>query len=457
MENNIKHINAYKRKTGFNVGIVIFGITFIYIFFNILIFLTNKHVTIYEVREGSVYRDTSYTGFIHRSEVIVNTDREGYVNYFASEGSKVGVRTRVYASSNEKLDFTNTSDEEGSLSEDEKTQLYGKVGSFASSYNSVHFDDVYLLKDTIASAIDNKSNQSRGLLLDQMLQNGAEGLDVYNSAVDGVISYSIDGYENIDLNSLTEDIMEKKNYKKNVFKNNEKLSANQPVYKILNSDYWEIYIPLSEEEAKEYSEKKTMKITFVKDGTSATASFSTATVEDAYYGILSFDKGMTRYFNERYLDIELVLEDVTGLKIPKTSVVEKEFYVVPKDFITQGGNSKSDGVLVDTQNGNPEFVSVKIYGENQEDGTVYLDMNSFSKTHSTLIKTDSDETYKLRKTTTMKGVYNINKGYSVFNKIDILTESDDYYIVKSGSNYGLSNYDHIALDGKTTKENDVVF
>ena len=32
----------------------------------------------------------------------------------------------------------------------------------------------------------------------------------------------------------------------------------------------------------------------------------------------------------------------------------------------------------------------------------------------------------------------------------------DYYIVQSGNDYGLSNYDHIALTGKDVHEGDVI-
>ena len=42
-------------------------------------------------------------------------------------------------------------------------------------------------------------------------------------------------------------------------------------------------------------------------------------------------------------------------------------------------------------------------------------------------------------------------------KPEALCESDEYYIVATGSDYGLSNYDHIALNGEDVKENDVVF
>ena len=79
------------------------------------------------------------------------------------------------------------------------------------------------------------------------------------------------------------------------------------------------------------------------------------------------------------------------------------------------------------------------------------------KENSVIIKPDSAETYTISQKANLSGVYNINKGYALFKQIKVLCESDEYYIVESGSNYGLSNYDHIALDGESVTENDVVF
>ena len=59
---------------------------------------------------------------------------------------------------------------------------------------------------------------------------------------------------------------------------------------------------------------------------------------------MTFGHSMIRYATERYLDIELILEDESGLKIPKTAVTEKEFYIVPQDYITSGGGSNNTGV-----------------------------------------------------------------------------------------------------------------
>ena len=56
---------------------------------------------------------------------------------------------------------------------------------------------------------------------------------------------------------------------------------------------------------------------------------------------------------------------ITGLKIPNSSVVEKEFFIIPKDYVTKGGNSGSYGVLRETYledgTATTEFVETTIY------------------------------------------------------------------------------------------------
>ena len=74
-----------------------------------------------------------------------------------------------------------------------------------------------------------------------------------------------------------------------------------------------------------------------------------------------------------------------------------------------------------------------------------------------LVKPDSNETYRVGSdTATLKGVYNVNKGYAVFKQIDILYQSKEYTIVKTGTSYGISLYDHIALDGAKINEDDLL-
>jgi hypothetical protein len=142
-------------------------------------------------------------------------------------------------------------------------------------------------------------------------------------------------------------------------------------------------------------------------------------------------------------------------------MTEKEFYIVPMDYIMQGGgNSTGSSVLVQTRDSDDNEIvrhmEVDIYYQNEEEGIVYLDPNQFDK-NVTLQKENSNEIFNLKEKRSLKGVYCINKGYAMFKQIHILCESDTYYIVEEGSAYGLSNYDHIALYSANIKENDVVF
>ena len=43
-------------------------------------------------------------------------------------------------------------------------------------------------------------------------------------------------------------------------------------------------------------------------------------------------------------------------------------------------------------------------------------------------------------------VYNINKGYAVFKRIEKLSGNGEYFTIAKGTDYGLSVYDHIVLD-----------
>ena len=62
----------------------------------------------------------------------------------------------------------------------------------------------------------------------------------------------------------------------------------------------------------------------------------------------------------------------------------------------------------------------------------------------------------LTKKSTLQGVYNVNKGYAVFKQIDILYQNEEYTIVKAGTDFGISIYDHIALEGDAVSEDDLI-
>lgn len=459
--NELTNIQVYRKKWHMNIGIIIFGVIFIYLVVTVLTYVTDKHVSVYEVREGSILKDNAYTGLILRQEEIVYADAEGYVNYFVPEGSKVGKKSNVYSLSSEKLDLSAKGEEQAAgegaaLSPEEQDAVQQKAQNFSENFQDNQYGDTYTMKESVENIISSNSAQSRQAQLQALIQTGQEGLAVYPAVDDGVIVYATDGYEGLTMDKVTVDMLSRADYQKQELANNSKVSAGDPVYKLVTDEDWTVVIELDGAMAKELADTKNVKVKFSKDNQITWASFQIYNTKDSNLGFLTFDHSMVRYAGERFLDLELILEDESGLKIPKSAVTEKEFYTVPEDYITQGGNNSGSGVLIQEGKDKTTFKNVTVYYRDKDTGMVYLDPAAFEK-DAVLVKPDSGDTCQLKEKTSIKGVYNINKGYAEFCQVEILCESEEYYIVQSGNEYSLTNYDHIALDGKEVHDNEVVF
>ena len=168
---------------------------------------------------------------------------------------------------------------------------------------------------------------------------------------------------------------------------------------------------------------------------------------------------MVTFVSDRFLDIELILNDETGLKIPNSSIVEKEFFLIDEDFVTTDENAGTQGVIRQCylENGNisSEFVETDAYSYDETEGVYYMD-TSVLKTGDVLYKTNSQDTYTVSKRATLIGVYNVNKGYADFKQINILYQNDEYSIVKANTTYGLNVYDYIVLDGTAVSDDQII-
>lgn len=350
------NVTAFRKKWNINIGVFIFGVVFIYLAVTVLMYLTGKHVSAYEVREGSILKDNAYTGFIVRQETVIPAEADGYVNYFAPEGCKAGAKTYVYSLSSSPLDLPD-SDSGGheELSSEEQEALLIKTQDFAENFSGENFGDVYTLKNNISSVLESKSNQSRQEQLNELLSAGENGLKGYVAGNPGIVIYGTDGYEGISLSDVTSEMVSKQNYEAAGLKNNSQVRAGDPVYKVITDDTWTLVILLDDATAQELFDTERIRVQFSRDHETAVADFSIYNTEDANLGFLTFNSSMVRYAKERYIDIELILEDESGLKIPKSSVVKKDFYVVPEGYLTQGGNTRETGVLISENGKKAEF------------------------------------------------------------------------------------------------------
>lgn len=447
-----------ENKKQLNIGLVIFGIIFMYLIATVFRYFTDNHITVYEVREGSILKDTAYTGLALRKEVVIQSAADGYINYYVPNCSKVKVGSDIYTLSDEKLDFSEDVEENFQITSTKEQTFMLAIQQFNYDYHPSDFSEVYRLKTELRDSLISIGNNDKLAQLSTLLQEEPQGISLHATADDGLVVYTVDGMEHLTIDNATISDLNKSKYKSKQFSDNVKVQTGESIYKLVLDDAWTIMIELDKETAESLMEKKYVKVNIEKDNQTLWADLSIIETEGHYIAYLSFESGMIRYVSERFIDIKLILEDETGLKIPKSARTEKDFFVVPSEYITRGGENNARGVLlqVKSENGKiaSQFMDVTVYYET--DGFSYLDPNDF-EAGTTLIKPESNSVYNLSEKRMLEGVFSINKGYAIFKQIHILCESDSYYIIEDGTRYGLSNYDHIALDSSNIKENDVVF
>jgi len=458
------NVTKYRRPINLNIGMIIFAVIFVYIVICIFMYFSTEHVVGYEVKEGSLSYNNVYRGIALRTEQIVNSTAAGYTNYYAREGERIAVGDLVYTidETGKLADYIRTSETgENSLSDHDLMELKSEIESFSNGFDRTSFSDIYNFKYSVQGTVLKLANYN--VLESAEALNGTANtalIDYFYANNSGIVIYSVDGMENLTLQDMKMEYFDQKNYEKDHLLNNDLVEPGDPVYKLSTNEDWSIVIPVEDEAfARQLVEEEYVKVRFMKNQNTSWGKVDTFTNEEGdIFVSLTFTNSMISFCTERFIDIELLLEDETGLKIPNSAIVEKEFFIVPKEYVTKGGNSGAYGVLLETYNddGNAvtEFVETTIYEET--DTEYYLD-DTVLRSGSYLIKPDSMEKYPVSRIGSLTGVYNINKGYADFKQIIVLYQNDEYSIVKSNTTYGLSVYDFIVLDAATVEDNDFVY
>ena len=237
------------------------------------------------------------------------------------------------------------------------------------------------------------------------------------------------------------------------------VSVGDPVYRLATDEDWQIVFQAnSQDEADELAEMEYVRVRFLKNQNESWGYVTSKT--DPYGNVLvclSFTNSMVTFCGDRFVDIELITTDRQGLKVPNSAIIESDFFLVPKDYLTTGRGGDR-GVLKETyaEDGSRSttFISSPPYSEAK--GMYYLD-ESVLRAGDVLVKPNSADTYTLSAQDKLIGVYNINKGYADFRIIDIMYQNDEYSIVDPNTTYGLSEYDYIVLDAQNISPDQFVY
>jgi len=460
-----RNVIRYRRPLKLNIGLIIFIILFFYLIFSVYSYMRRPKIRFYEVEAGGMVNDTGHTGLILRTEDVQTAPVPGYINYYIREGKRAAVGTRICS-----LDETGSlrkyleenSSNTDSLSEQNLRELKTRLSSFAVSYEPDNFRVVYDSRDAIQSALSEYTSMNVLFSLDQTLRDNGITFTQVTSPESGVVSFNVDNFEGLTADQVTAEHFSSGSYHPSWLTAGELADSGMPIYKIIPSEDWQVVFPLTEEEDSRYADRKSLRIQIKGYDTPLTGDFQELTGADGgRYGVLTFHQFMVRFVSDRYLDFQIVSGNDSGLKIPRSAITEKLFFTIPKEYLTNGGNSVDAGFITEryAQDGTSEavFVPAEIFYESAD--SCYIDASGKGPLNAGdyIIRPGSEERYQIGATANLQGVYNINKGYAVFKQIEIIEENDEYVTIRRGTSYGLNVFDHILLNGAEGSEGETIY
>ena len=339
-------LNYLNNLFGINIGTMLFGVLFIYMLFSMILYLTSSNIESYLVIAGPLSRNETYTGLAIREETVHKAETGGYVNYYAREGSKINANGVVYGISSSKKTEGTTE-----LSNEELSSIRSQLQSFSKGFNTSKFNTTYSFKYNLEGSILQYAGVTGGTSSSDSSDSTPSVVTYGNQTLskaeqDGIVLYSMDGYENKSVSSLSTEDFDQNAYHETDLKTQNSVSAGDSLYTLISDENWSLMIPLSAKQAAKLADRSTVRVKFLKDDMTQTGDFSIVEIDGSKYGKIDFNKGVIRYAADRFLEIELVTNTVTGLKIPLSSIVTKEFYLIPSKYSTKNEDSQDIGFRV---------------------------------------------------------------------------------------------------------------
>ena len=462
-----KRIIRFNSPFSINAGIVVFGLILIYILINSVIYFTTEKTKFYEVTTGTNSKEINktYLGIAIRDEIIEYAGQSGYIDYFIREGSRISKNSTLYSiDSTGKLNelLSNTGENYSNMTDENMSTISTLLYDYSNNYNDMEFSQIYDFKSTLKGTVVDLLNMNS---LQKLVSKNGGSFTIEKSAVSGIVLYRVDNYETLKPKKLKEALFDKSLYTAALFSSGDRIEKGTPIYKAVNSDEWSVAICLNKKQAKKYkAEAKekgsgytNVKIKFLKDGLTTTANLKVIKgVDKKYYGIITMSKYVVRYAADRFLDIQLMETPKEGYKVPKSSVVSNDLYVIPIKYSTKGKNDNNIGFNVqnsDRSNNESEIYYPPIAYADKKN--FYVSKLYFNK-GDVITKPDSHETYVIERTRKFMGAYNINNGYTVFTVVSVLDSTDEYNIIEI-MEHSLEIYDRIVLDASSVEENQVIY
>lgn len=448
-------IIKFRTRKEVNIGLVVaFGVLVLMVI-NIYRYFTTPHLALYEVQAGSSGSEVSAVAMILRTETVYHTEHAGYLNYYYREGARVTKNAKIYSvnDSSELQDVLNFNESNTALNENDLNRLKGSVRSFCASYSDADFSECYELREAFLSDYLRYRDVS---MLDTLTNQNSDknSFLTVNSTQSGIVSYFSDLYDGYTKEMITgEEFSPEKRTVPEYSKQTGISAIDSFAYKLIPEEAWQLVIQVPEEYMAQIKKSgATVSFRIMGDSILYEKSYEEIHAGGGGYLVVDMDRYGSDYLSERFLDVTVYLDAREGLKIPETAILTKDIYQIPERFVMKGGGEDTLGVSMeryDTESGEvkPDFYQINpLFYENGYYYVAEEDMDSGQYINSASLTGEPERAMLYSFLTGMEGVYNMNKGYAVFRRIERITDVEDYVLVRANQAGGLSVYDHIVLD-----------
>lgn len=442
-----------------NAATIVIAAVLLYVVISVITSLGKKSVTIYQVSKGDISNDITLEGLAIRNEVVVNTTNSGYICYYITDGEKVKKDSTVCT-----IDQTgelsnsvkNTDDSQAMLSQSDYTSIRNLLSSYKSTYSDVTFYNAYSFETNANNKIFELMNEI------MMQQAGAvkSGVATVNAPDSGLVTYYIDGYENYEISgAIKASDFDKAGYDKKAMKSGDMAEAGSAVVKIIPSEEWNIVAPITDDQLADIEGNTYVTFRINNSNFKITMPYTIIQGADGKYINIAIDKYMSNYLSQRFVSVEIVQSDDSGLKIPESAIVEKNVYKIPLSYLSAGSNQTMENrinIQRKDEKGNETIQQMKPRIYKTDEKYAYIDPDGIEDS-DVLLDISSNETIaaSLLEYETLTGIYFANQGIAEFRQVSIIKTIDEFVLIDGGNE--LKAYDHIVLNASEVSENQVIY
>lgn len=309
-----------KRKKKWRIALI--GFVFIYLFFRSAPSLfAARFKTI--LPEKKIIEDTIQTeAIIIKKESLYRSDGEGKIELVANEGERVAVGTRIAkltllkdtSTLNQELEELDRKIDMLTKTEKDKLSIYGDKQKDITGENTLIYQSLESLE---------KKRQEVAKQISSNIINCF-------SKEAGIVSFNIDGYEEIYSSNHKEDYnysdFKKIVSKQKLTKDNSHIKAEEPIFKIIDNFQWYMIIKIENiKDINSYKEGDSILLTGDQiDG--ELKGYIKKINREKNKGLIlcKFNTDFHNYYGKRHMEVNIIKYKHDGFKIPTRSIVEKD-------------------------------------------------------------------------------------------------------------------------------------